>query len=117
MFLQFACTHVRFLLYENYPNDKNIFNQVALLDIAIQGSIMNLDGNTGIDLTEESSEEEENVQPEKEVSCLSNVSNYHQNLFADIYAKLEEDKKQAVDREDFQAAAEIKACLKTFQDL
>ena len=59
LYFEFSCTHIRLVLHENHRNDMNIFNQVALNELTVQGEILSAQEVQGVDLTEASSEEEE----------------------------------------------------------
>ncbi len=40
MHFEFSCTHIRLVIHENYKNDMNIFNQVAIEDLIVIGEIL-----------------------------------------------------------------------------
>ena len=55
LYFEFSCTHIRFVIHENYRNDMNIFSQVAIEDIIVVGEVLSHKEIGGIDLTEEES--------------------------------------------------------------
>lgn len=59
LYFQFSCTHIRLFFHENYKNDRNVFNQVALDDLIVFGEILPYKEIEGIDLAEEESSEDE----------------------------------------------------------
>ncbi len=104
MHFEFSCTHIRLVIHENYKNDMNIFNQVAIEDLIVIGEILSHKQIGAIDLTEEDSSEDEAVES-VEIShnqrTLERAENKEQQfsnsssspLFKDIYAKLEIEKE------------------------
>jgi hypothetical protein len=52
LYFEFACTHVRLVLHENFKNDRNVFNQVALEDLTVFGELLTHKEMEGVDLTE-----------------------------------------------------------------
>jgi hypothetical protein len=104
----------------------NIFNQVALNELAVQGEILSAQEVQGIDLTEVSSEEEEDEVSES-VEIAHNLRSVEEHagspsseplpLFRDIYGKLEMEKEMAVEREDYQRAAHLKTVITNFKTL
>lgn len=62
LYVEFACTHVRLVLHENYKNDRNVFNQVALEDLTVYGELLSHKEMEGLDLTQDDSSEDEATQ-------------------------------------------------------
>lgn len=54
LYFEFACTHIRFVLYENHKNERNIFNQVALEDLIVFGEILTSREIDGVNLEDSS---------------------------------------------------------------
>lgn len=126
LYFEFSCTHIRLVLHENHRNDMNIFNQVALNELTVQGEILSAQEVQGVDLTEASSEEEEDeVSESLEIAHnLRSVEEHANNpmseplpVFREIYGKLEVEKEMAVEREDYQRAAHLKTVITNFKTL
>lgn len=57
LYFEFACTHIRFVLHENYKNERNVFNQVAIDDLIVFGEIMTSRELDGVNLEDSSDDE------------------------------------------------------------
>ena len=55
MYFEFSCTHIRFVIHENYKNSLNIFNQVAIEDMIVVGEVLSHQEIVGVDLADEDS--------------------------------------------------------------
>lgn len=60
LYFEFACTHLRLVLHQHHPNQRNLFGQVALDDLRVDGEVLTSSELMGVDLGESSSEDEEN---------------------------------------------------------
>ena len=52
MYFEFPCNHVKLVLYQNYKNQMNLFDQVAIDGIVCTGEVMNLSETKNLDLQE-----------------------------------------------------------------
>ena len=106
----------------------NLFGQVALCSLAFEGEFLpahdykNREANV-LDWVDTSSEDDSQVF-DKQKSQLSAIqeskpvpSNFTSKLFPDVFKKLQEAKREAVDKEEFQKAEYIKKSINSFQSL
>lgn len=104
LYFEYSCTHIRLIFYQNFKNDRNLFNQVALDDLNLFGEIISNRDLIGVDLTEEESSDQD-VTASLEISHNARADHHqaaavpqgNQNnlaassspLFSEIYEKLQ----------------------------
>lgn len=67
MFFQYPCTFIKIILHKNYRNNRNLFDQVAIWDLKVQGECLPASELAGLDYDfleglESDEEEEEKSQ-------------------------------------------------------